>query len=96
LYKILSSYWLAHFYLLKNLPKGSTILVWIAGCWNSSNNLHPSCKTIVDFLAFLEYGAEEKIAVCAHTNLDLNKRGGWILFLYEAAQNFEVFSKIQN
>jgi hypothetical protein len=32
LYRILSSYWLAHFFLLKNPPKCCTILVLIAVC----------------------------------------------------------------
>jgi hypothetical protein len=68
-------------------------LVWIAGCWNillTSRNL----RTIVDFPAFLEHGSAEKIAVCAHTNRDPNKQEVGS-FLSEAAQNLEVFSKIQ-
>jgi hypothetical protein len=37
LYRILSSYWLAHFYLMIKSAKGlHCILDWIAGCWNSS------------------------------------------------------------
>ncbi len=44
--KILSSYWLAHFYLLKNPPKAGSFLVWIAGCWNvllTSSNPKNNC-----------------------------------------------------
>ncbi len=40
LHRNLSSYWLAHFYLTKNLPKCCSILVWIAGCWNSLLRSH--------------------------------------------------------
>jgi hypothetical protein len=39
LFRILSFYSLAHIYLIKKPPKCCTILVWIAGCWNSSNTL---------------------------------------------------------
>ncbi len=35
LHIILSSYWLEHFYFMKNPPKCCSILVLIAGCWNS-------------------------------------------------------------
>ncbi len=36
LHRILSSCWLVHFYWWKNHPlKCCSILVWIAGCWNS-------------------------------------------------------------
>ncbi len=35
LHRILSSYWLAHFHLMKNPPKCSSILLCIAERWNS-------------------------------------------------------------
>jgi hypothetical protein len=35
LYRNLASYWLAHFFLMKNPPKWCTMLVCIAWCWNS-------------------------------------------------------------
>ncbi len=40
LHRILSSFWLAHFYLMKNLPKCCFFLVWIAGVTscNPKNN----------------------------------------------------------
>ncbi len=38
----------------------------------------------------------DKIVVCAHTNPDPNKQEDQIkAFLYLAAQNFELFSKIK-
>jgi hypothetical protein len=52
-------------------------------------------RTIVNFPAFLEHGLVVKIAVCAHTNRDPNEHG-LDPFLSEAAQNFEVFSKIHD
>jgi hypothetical protein len=44
-YRILSSYWLAHFYLLKNPPKCWTILVWIAAksLWWYKVTINYSC-----------------------------------------------------
>ncbi len=39
LYRILSSYWLAHLYLMNKSAEVCTILMWISGCWNSSNIL---------------------------------------------------------
>jgi hypothetical protein len=72
-------------------------LVWIAGCWNSSNillaNRNPKNNCLLS--AFLEQGTVVNIAVCAHTNRDPNKQEVGF-FLYEAAQNFKVFSKLQN
>ncbi len=50
-------------------------------------------RPIVDFPAFLETCLAEKIAVWDHTTHDPNKLDS---FLYEAAQNFEVFLKIQD
>jgi hypothetical protein len=42
----------------------------------------------------LEHGLAEKIAVFAHSNRDPNKQEVGF-FLYESAQNFKVFSNIQ-
>ncbi len=54
-------------------------------------------RTIEDSPAFLVTGLAEKIAVCAHTTHDpiCLKEGGLEVFLYEAAQNFEICSIIQ-
>jgi hypothetical protein len=62
---------------------GCTILAWIAGCWNSSNILLTgrNPRTIVDFPAFLKHGSAEKIAVCAHTNLDPYKQEVGFIFV---------------
>ncbi len=52
-------------------------------------------RTIGDFPAFLDHGSAEKIAVCAiQTGIRTSRRLD--SFLSEAAQNFEVFSKIHN
>ncbi len=49
LHRILSSYWLAHFYLKKKSAQCCSILDWVVECWNSvltsrnpKNNLCPS------------------------------------------------------
>ncbi len=38
-------------------------------------------RTIIDSPAFLEHGSAEKIAVCAHTNLDPNKQEVGFIFV---------------
>jgi hypothetical protein len=54
-------------------------------------------RTIVDSPPFLEPGLAEKIEVSAHTTrLPIKEVGGLDGFLYEPAQNFEVFSNIQH
>jgi hypothetical protein len=70
LYRILSSYWLAHFYLLKKSAKGLHYFGLDCGILLTSRNP-----------AFLEHGSAEKIAVCTHTNRDLNKQE--VGFIYE-------------
>jgi hypothetical protein len=78
---------LAHFYLIKNPPKFCTILVWIAGCWNSSLSLQIFYsraviqRTIVVSPVFLVHSLAEMIAVCAHTNHDLYKQEVGFIFV---------------
>jgi hypothetical protein len=98
---LLSSYWLSHFNLLKkNPPKGCTILVWIGplrvvGFLETFYSRAVIQRKIVDSPAFLEHGSAEKIAVCTTQPVIPTS---WIIrgILYEVAQNFEVFSNIQN
>ncbi len=95
LYRILSSYWMAHFIWWKNLPKNW--LFWFG--LRDVGILHSRAviqRTIVDFPAFLEHGLAEEIAVCVvpiqtviQTNRKLNT------FLYEAAQNFSNIQKLE-
>jgi hypothetical protein len=49
----------------KILQKCFSILVWIAGCWNS---------LLTSRNPFLEHCSAEKIVVAAHANLDPNKQ----------------------
>jgi hypothetical protein len=81
--RILSSYWLAHFYLLENPPKGCTILVWITdvGILKIFYYRDLILKTTVDFPEFLEHGSAEKIAVCGHRNRDPNKQELGFIFV---------------
>ncbi len=44
LFRILSCYWMSHFYLLRNPTKCCSILVWIADCWFPWNILLTSCN----------------------------------------------------
>jgi hypothetical protein len=46
---------------------------------------------------FLEHGSAEKIAACRYANRGLNKQEDCIeAFLHKAAQNFEIYSNIQD
>ncbi len=96
LYGILSSYWLVHFCLIKNPQKCCIFLVWIAGCWNSSNILHMSHNPKNNYWLSRIFGAQfggKDWCLCpdnpsAEKVVDLDG------FLYEGAQNFKVFSNI--
>jgi hypothetical protein len=97
--RILSSYWLAHFYLMKKSAKLlCSILVWIAGCWN----LHSKAvvqRTIDVSPALLEHGSTKKIAVS--TCKPWSKQvGGWITFCMKRLRTFKSYQifkiKIKN
>jgi hypothetical protein len=51
-------------------------------------------RIVVDFPAFLETGLAEKNWVLCTYNLSAGEVGGLEVFLYEAAQNFELFPNI--
>jgi hypothetical protein len=71
-----------------------TVLVWIAGCLNSSDLIltsHPPKRkmyTFGNFPTFLEPGSLKR-GRFAHINLTSEEVGGLDIFLYEADQNFE-------
>ncbi len=78
----------------KNPPKCCTILVWIAGWWNS---LLTSCKTKTNCWLSRIFGDRFGGKDCGLWPYNPSQQvGGLDAFLYEAAQNFEVFSKIQD
>jgi hypothetical protein len=83
-------------FLLKNPPKFCTVLVGLrdVGICQIFYSQAVIQRTIVESPAFLEHGWAEKIAISAHTNRDRKSRR-LDSFLYEVAQNFEVF-KILN
>jgi hypothetical protein len=63
-----------HFYLLKKSAKGQHYFgldcgMLVLQIFNSQAVIQGK---VVVFPAFLEHGLAEKIAVCAHTNLDPN------------------------
>ncbi len=70
LHRILSCYWLAHFHLMKNPPKCTSILVWIAEWWMQA----ATQRTIDVSPAYLGHSSAKKIAVWAHANCDPNKQ----------------------
>jgi hypothetical protein len=76
LYRILSSYWLAHFYLLKKSAKG--LHYFGLDCWMLEffkYSIHePKYKEQLLTFVFLEHGSAEKIAVCGLTKRDPNKQ----------------------
>jgi hypothetical protein len=76
----------------KKLPKCRTILVWIAEIFYSRAVLQ---RTIVDSPAFLEpsFGIKD-CGLCPYNPAAKEVREVE-RFLYESAQNFEVFSNIQ-
>jgi hypothetical protein len=73
LFRILSSYWLAHFYFDEKIRQSSP-LFWF-GLRNDGILYIQAAipRTIVESPAVLEHGSAEKIAVCAHTTRDPNK-----------------------
>jgi hypothetical protein len=75
MYRIISSYWLSHFFYEK--IGQSVALFWfglqIVGFLQIFYSQAVIPRTIVDSPAFLEHGSAEKIAVCAHTTHDPNK-----------------------
>jgi hypothetical protein len=68
LYRILSSYWLAHLYLMNLF---FTILVGLqdVGILQILYSQAVIQRTIVDSPAFLDHGLAEKITVCTHTTM---------------------------
>ncbi len=72
LHRILSSYWLAHFYLMKKPPKCCSILVWIVGCWNSLlTSFNPEDNWCLSRIFGARFSG--MIAVWSHANRDPNK-----------------------
>ncbi len=92
LHRILSSYRLAHFHLLKNPPKCSSILVWIAEWCNS---LHTSRNPKNNWYLSHIFGARfgEKDCGLSTCKPWTEQARGLEAFLHESAQNFEVISQ---
>ncbi len=84
LYRILFSYWLAHF-LWKNPLKCCFILVWIAGRWNS---LLTSCNLKNNWCLsrIFGHGSAEKIGVWAHANRYPNKQEVGFIFAWSCSE----------
>ncbi len=74
----------------KNLPKCCTILVWIAECWNSVLTSVIQRPIVVSRISGDRFGGKD----CGLWPYNPWYQQVGDAFLYEAAQNFEVFSKI--
>ncbi len=95
LHRMLSSYWLAHFHLMKNPPKCSSILFWVAVWWNflpvSRNPKNNWCLSRIYGIRF-----GEKDHGLSTYKPWTEQAGGLEAFLHGAAQNFDVVLKIQD
>ncbi len=88
LHRILSSYWLAHCYLIKKIPQ-SGALFW---CGLRNDGCKPQPKRTIDASpAFMEYGLAKKIAAWAHENRDPNKQEDWIQFCMKRLRTLKSF-----
>ncbi len=85
LHRILTSYWLAHFYLMKR----SAALFWFGlqdvGIHYSQAVIQ---RTIDVSPAFLEHGSAEKIAVWAHANCDPHKQEAGFNFAWSGSKRW--------
>ncbi len=94
MYKILSSYWLAHLLFDEKIHQSAPLFrfrlraVRILQIFTRQAGLQ---RTIADSPAFWEHG----LRLCPH-NPSVEEIEGLDGFLYEAAENFEVFSNIQD
>ena len=95
LHRMLSSYWLAHFHLMKTPPKCSSILVWVAEWWNfllASRN--PKNNLCLSRIYGVRFGEKDRgLSTCKPWT---EQAGGLEAFLHGAAQNFELLSNIKN
>jgi hypothetical protein len=91
----MSSYWLAHVYFDDKIHQ-KVALFWFGlrdvGILYSQAVIQ---RPIVYFPAFLETGLAERLRLVTIYNPRSQQVGGLYAFLYEAAQNFDVVSKIQ-
>ncbi len=74
----------------KNPPKCCSVLVWIAGCWNSLLSSHNQknnwCLTRIFGVC-----SAEKIAVWDHANRDPNKQEVGLIFALSGQNSYQIF-----
>jgi hypothetical protein len=91
LHRILSSYWLAHCYLMKESTKVHAFLVWIAEWWSSSlPSRNPKDNWCLSRIYGVRFGKKD------HDLSTCKPWGGLEAFLHGVAQNFELLSNIQD
>ncbi len=81
----------------KNPPKGCTILVWIAGCWNSSNILptsgNPKNNCWLSGIFGALFGGKKYHSFCPY-KMWSKQAGGWIHFCMKwlrILKSFQIF-----
>ncbi len=93
LHRTLSSYWLAHFYLMKKSAK--ELLYFCLDCGMMKFfTFKPQPKEQFISLTHLWSGLAKKIAVWAHANRDPNKQEDWIQFCMKrlrTSKSFKIF-----
>ncbi len=100
LFRILSSYWLSQFYLLKILQKWCSILVWIADCWFSPIILltcrNPKNNCWLSHIFGARFGKKD-CGLC--TNNPWSQQRGWLeaFFVWSGSKlwSFFKYSKLK-
>ena len=100
LHRILSSYWLAHFHLMKKSAKVLLYFGLDCGMMEFFYLRAAIQRTIDASPAFMEYGLAKKFAAWAHANRDPNKQEVWIQICMKrlrTLKSFKIFkSEIKN
>jgi hypothetical protein len=97
LHRILSSYWLAHLYLMKKSEKCCSILVWITGCWNSLlTSRNPKNNLCISHIFGARFGGKDHgLSACKPWS---KQEGGWINFCMNQLRTLKFYQifKIKN
>ncbi len=85
------------FIWLKNLPKRCTILVWITGCWNSSNILltsrNPKNNCWLSRIFRARFGGKDR-GLCLYKPWS-EQAGGWTYFCMKELRTLKSFQIFQ-
>ncbi len=95
LFRILSSYWLARFYLLKKSCKGQHYFSLDCGILAFFKYSPSSKEQLLTFRHFWSNCSAEKIAVCAHTNRDPNKQEVEFIFVWSGLDLWSLYKNLK-